>query len=242
MLKSFAILRIVQVFLCDFSASKRALGAPVFAPLELTGGRARPKADETMAEVPSTRSLALGASAPDFSLPDPEGQMITRDNVRGPKGLVVAFLCNHCPFVLHLAKELGIFAATCEAKGVGFVGINANDVARYPADSPEKMREMQAAYDWTFPYLYDESQAVAQSYFAACTPDFYVFNAALELTYCGQFDGSRPKNGVSATGDDLKMAVDAVIKGEPPLATQRPSTGCNIKWKPGTEPAWFPAA
>lgn len=192
-----------------------------------------------MAEVPSTRTLSLGALAPQFSLPDGTGHLLSRDEVRGPKGLVVAFLCNHCPFVVHLAKELSTFAATCEAKGVGFVGINANDVSRYPADSPEKMLEIQRQYDWTFPYLYDEIQAVAHAYFAACTPDFYVFDQDLALTYCGQFDDSRPKNGKAITGEDLRNAVTAVIKSLPPLETQRPSTGCNIKWKPGNEPAWF---
>lgn len=192
-----------------------------------------------MAEVPSTRSLSLGSAAPAFSLPNGRGEVLTLQDVRGPRGLVVAFVCNHCPFVLHLANELGIFAATCEAKGVGFVGISSNDVERYPADGPEKMLEMSAKYGWTFPYLYDETQEVAQAYYAACTPDFYVFNDKLELTYCGQYDASRPKNGLPVTGEDLRAAVDAVLKGEPPVPTQRPSTGCNIKWKPGVEPAWF---
>ena len=164
--------------------------------------------------------------------------MQTLADVRGPKGLAVAFLCNHCPFVLHLARELGTFAATCEAKGVGFVGINANDVSRYPADSPEKMREMVTKYDWTFPYLYDESQATAQAYRAACTPDFYLFDADLRLTYCGQFDDSRPNNGKPVTGASLRAAVDALLKQQPPLARQQPSTGCSIKWKPGNEPSW----
>jgi peroxiredoxin len=192
-----------------------------------------------MAEVPSTRILPVGAPAPDFSLPDLEAEMQTLADVRGPKGLVVAFLCNHCPYVLHLAKEIAVFAATCEAKGIGFVGINSNDVSRYPADSPEKMREMAAKYDWTFPYLYDETQAVAQAYCAACTPDFYLFDADLRLTYCGQYDDSRPGNGKPVTGESLRKAVDAVLKNGPPPAEQRPSAGCNIKWKPGNEPAWF---
>lgn len=192
-----------------------------------------------MAEVPSTRILPVGSPAPDFALPDINGEVQTLSGVRGPKGLVVAFLCNHCPFVLHLAKDLGVFAATCEAKGVGFVGINANDVSRYPADSPERMREMTAAHDWTFPYLHDESQSVAHSYCAACTPDFYVFDAELRLTYCGQFDDSRPSNGKPVTGVDLRKAVDAVLKGEAPLAEQLPSTGCSIKWKSGNEPRWM---
>jgi peroxiredoxin len=192
-----------------------------------------------MAEVPSTRILPLGSPAPEFRLPDLDGEKQTLAEVRGPKGLVVAFVCNHCPFVLHLAKEMGVFAATCEAKGVGFVAINANDVSRYPADSPEKMSETAARYDWTFPYLYDETQAAAQAYRAACTPDFYVFDEELRLTYCGQFDESRPSNGKPVTGESLRRAVEAVLKHEPPPADQRPSTGCSIKWKPGNEPAWF---
>lgn len=191
-----------------------------------------------MAEVPSTRILPVGAPASDFALPDVFGETQTLADVRGPKGLVVAFLCNHCPFVLHLAKELGIFAETCEAKGIGFVGISANDVSRYPADSPENMREMVADFGWTFPYLYDESQATAQAYRAACTPDFYLFDAELRLTYCGQFDDSRPKNGKPVTGASLRHAVEAVLKSDPPLAEQRPSTGCSIKWKVGNEPQW----
>lgn len=181
----------------------------------------------------------IGAQAPDFFLPDAGGKMRSRDDVRGPKGLVVAFLCNHCPFVLHLAEEIGLLAATCEAKGLGFVGINSNDVERYPADAPEKMAEMEAAYGWSFPYLYDATQEVAHAYFAACTPDFYVFDDELALTYCGQFDESRPKNGKPVTGMDLRRSVEAVLKHEAPLSEQRPSTGCNIKWRPGNEPSWF---
>lgn len=192
-----------------------------------------------MAEVPSTRTLTAGSIAPDFSLPDGRGRVLSRDGVRGPKGLVVAFLCNHCPFVLHLAREIGVVAATCEAKGIGFVGINSNDVTRYPADSPEKMLEMESAYGWEFPYLYDETQAVAQAYFAACTPDFYVFDESLMLAYCGQFDDSRPNNGKPVTGRDLRQAVEAVLKHEAAIEPQFPSSGCNIKWKPGMEPAWF---
>lgn len=191
-----------------------------------------------MPEVPSTRILPIGAPAPDFSLPDVFGEAQTLKDVRGPKGLVVAFLCNHCPFVIHLAKDLALFAETCEAKGIGFVGISANDVARYPADSHEKMREMASSSGWTFPYLYDESQVTAHAYHAACTPDFYLFDSELRLTYCGQFDDSRPKNGTPVTGDSLRRAVDAVLKSESPLAEQRPSTGCSIKWKPGNEPRW----
>lgn len=192
-----------------------------------------------MAEVSSTGTLTQGSIAPDFSLPDGLGKIRSRDEVRGPKGVVVAFLCNHCPFVIHLAKEIGVFAATCEAKGMGFVGISSNDVIKYPADSPELMVETAKKFDWTFPYLYDESQAVAHAYYAACTPDFYVFDHELKLTYCGQFDDSRPKNGKPVTGHDLQKAVEAAMKGEAAPAPQWPSSGCNIKWKSGNEPAWF---
>lgn len=191
-----------------------------------------------MAEVPSTLSMELGALAPDFKLPDATGQFISRDEVRGPKGLVVTFLCNHCPFVIHLARELGVFAATCEAKGIGFVGINSNDIARYPADSPDKMIEMAKLHGWNFPYLLDESQSVAQAYRAACTPDFYLFDADLRLTYCGQFDDSRPGNSKPVTGADLRLGVQSVLSRGIPPSPQRPSTGCNIKWKPGNEPSW----
>lgn len=192
-----------------------------------------------MAEVPSTRTLTLGSLAPDFFLPDASGRMVSLKDVAGPKGLVVAFICNHCPYVIHLADALAGFADTCVAKGVGFVGINSNDIIRYPADSPEKMQEMQQRHHWEFPYLLDASQEVARSYFAACTPDFYLFNADMQLVYCGQFDDSRPKNGKPATGSDLQRAVTGMLAGRPPVEEQRPSTGCNIKWKPGHEPEWF---
>lgn len=194
-----------------------------------------------MAEVPSTRTLSLAASAPDFSLPDFDKSLLNLADVRGPRGLVVAFLCNHCPYVIHLAQPLGIFADTCIAKGVGFVGINSNDALYYPSDSPAKMKDMASAYGWSFPYLFDEDQTVARAYFAACTPDFYVFDAHMKLAYCGQFDGSRPKNNSPITGGDLSLAVQGVIEGAPPLLDQRPSVGCNIKWKLGNEPAWFGA-
>lgn len=192
-----------------------------------------------MAEVSSTRTLPPGAAAPEFALPDTEGRVLRLEDTRGPKGLVVAFLCNHCPFVLHLADALGVFADTCLAKGVGFVGINSNDVARHPADRPEMMREMLRRHHWSFPYLFDESQSVARAYYAACTPDFYLFDSDLKLTYCGQFDDSRPGNGKPVTGADLRGAVDAILSGKPAPSPQRPSSGCNIKWKPGNEPEWF---
>lgn len=185
--------------------------------------------------------LALGAQAPDFALPDGHGKVHSLAQLRGVNGLVVVFLCNHCPFVIHLARDLARFAGECRSREVGFVGINANDVSRYPADHPKKMVEMEEQYGWTFPYLYDQTQEMAQSYRAACTPDFYLFNGDLELAYCGQFDDSRPGNGRNVTGNDLRSALETMLAGKSPLAKQLPSSGCNIKWKPGNEPIWFSA-
>lgn len=192
-----------------------------------------------MAEVQSTRSLIPGAIAPPLDLPDADGRRRALADVRGPKGLALAFLCNHCPFVLHLARALGVFADSCLENSVGFVAINSNDVARYPEDRPEAMREMARKHGWRFPYLFDESQSVARAYFAACTPDFYLFDADLKLAYCGQFDDSRPGNGKPVTGADLRAAMAAMLAGRPATSPQRPSSGCNIKWKPGNEPPWF---
>lgn len=192
-----------------------------------------------MAEVPSTRTLALGSPAPDFELPDASGASFSLADVRGPRGLVVAFVCNHCPFVVHLAAAMGRLADESRAGGMGFVAINSNDTARYPADAPDKMPAFASASGWHFPYLVDADQSVAQAYFAACTPDFYVFDETLRLVYCGQFDSSRPGNGKAVTGEDLRRAVDAAVAGAAPLAGQRPSTGCSIKWKPGNQPAYF---
>ncbi|MCW0219375.1 MAG: thioredoxin family protein [Prosthecobacter sp.] len=192
-----------------------------------------------MAEVPSTRILPLGSTAPEFELPDAAGQTFTLDDARGPQGLLVMFVCNHCPFVLHLAPALSAFAKELDSQGVGVVAINSNDVEKYPADAPDKMAAFSAQYDWQFPYLFDADQSVAHAYVAACTPDFYLFDGALNLTYCGQFDGSRPKNTTPVTGESLREAVRLMLAGESPLSTQRPSTGCNIKWKPGNEPDHF---
>lgn len=192
-----------------------------------------------MAEVSSTRTLAPGSLAPDFVLPDAVGTMHRLADIRGPRGLVVAFVCNHCPFVIHLARQLGEFATAAANDGFGIVAINSNDVARYPQDAPGRMAEFAAASGWAFPYLFDEDQSVAKAYVAACTPDFYVFDGDLKLTYCGQFDDSRPKNGKPVTGHDLRRALDAVMLNQPPLSSQRPSSGCNIKWKPGGEPPWL---
>lgn len=192
-----------------------------------------------MAEVPSTRILPIGSPAPAFSLPDASGAMHSLDSLRGEKGLVVMFVCNHCPFVVHLADAIGQLAADYQAKGIGFVAINSNDLDRYPADGPEKMGPFAAQHGWDFPYLIDQTQNVAKSYVAACTPDFYAFDGDLKLTYCGQFDGSRPGNSLPVTGEDLRAALDSILSGGEPPANQRPSTGCNIKWKPGQEPGHF---
>ncbi len=193
-----------------------------------------------MAEVPSTFALKPGERAPDFSLPDPDGTIHSlRDLIRGQKGLLIAFVCNHCPFVIHLAKELGRTAASLAEKGIVTVAINANDATRYPADSPEKMVAFAAANGWNFPYLYDETQEVAKAYKAACTPDFFVFDKDQRLVYRGRLDSSRPDTGVPLTGQDMRAALDAILAGKPVSAQQRPSIGCNIKWKPGGEPSYF---
>ena len=192
-----------------------------------------------MAEVPSTRTLQPGSPAPDFDLPDGNGRRFMLASVRGPRGLIVAFVCNHCPFVVHLARQFAVFADVAREQGFGVVAISSNDIQRYPQDAPERMVEFAQANAWTFPYLFDEDQSVAKKYFAACTPDFYLFDSDLKLTYCGQFDDSRPKNVKHVTGRDLRRALDAVLFGQPPLAHQQPSSGCSIKWKPGGEPEYF---
>ncbi len=189
-----------------------------------------------MAETPSTRLLPLGSRAPEFELPDAQGRPFTLDDVRGARGLMVMFVCNHCPFVVHLADALAAFAREAEALGVGVVAINANDVDKYPADAPDKMPAFATQHGWTFPYLWDADQSVAKSFVAACTPDFYLFDGELKLVYCGQFDASRPRNSEPVTGADLREAMRRMLAGEAALENQRPSTGCNIKWKPGNEP------
>ena len=192
-----------------------------------------------MARTPSTM-LPLGTTAPGFSLPDhgdsPGGKLVSLEDFAGAPALLVAFLCNHCPFVQHVAGELAALGRDLAARGVAMVGINSNDIEAYPADAPERMAEEAARQGWTFPYLLDESQQVAMAYRAACTPDFYLFDGDRRLVYRGQLDGSRPGNGVPVTGSDLRAAVDAVLAGEPVTDDQWPSLGCNIKWKPGHEP------
>jgi peroxiredoxin len=183
--------------------------------------------------------LPLGTRAPEFSLPNVDGKTVALGDVSDGKGLLVMFICNHCPFVKHLRAGLAAFGKEYQAKGLKIVAISSNDVGSHPEDSPEKMAKEVKSAGYTFPYLYDESQAVAQAYKAACTPDFFLFNGDLGLVYRGQFDDSRPSNGKPVTGADLRAAADAVLANKPPLLEQRPSIGCNIKWKSGCEPEYF---
>lgn len=183
--------------------------------------------------------LPLGTIAPDFRLPNIDGRTMSLDEIATGKGLVVMFICNHCPFVKHVAPELVRLTKDYEARGIRFVGISSNDVAAYPADSPEMMKQEAAAQGYTFPYLFDETQQVAQAYRAACTPDFYIFDQNKRLVYRGQLDDSRPGNGKPLNGSDLRGALDQLLSGAELPADQRPSIGCNIKWKPGHEPTYF---
>lgn len=183
--------------------------------------------------------LPLGTPAPDFSLMNVDSKTISLADFSDAKGLVVIFMCNHCPFVKHLADALAQFGRECQEKGVAVVGISSNDVANYPDDSPEQMVHEAENRGYTFPYLYDEDQAVAKAYKAACTPDFYVFDGDMKLAYRGQFDASRPGNDVAVTGDDLRKAVDSVVAGTPVPEPHMPSIGCNIKWISGKEPEYF---
>ncbi|MCE2726901.1 MAG: thioredoxin family protein [Planctomycetaceae bacterium] len=191
-----------------------------------------------MVRTPSTM-LPLGTVAPDFDLPNVDGRMVNYAAAAGPQGTVVMFICNHCPFVKHVADELARLGREFIPRGVGFVAISSNDVASHPADSPEQMVREAEDRGYPFPYLYDETQEVAKAYHAACTPDFYVFDAGRKLVYRGQLDPSRPGSDVPVTGRDLRAAVDALLAGRPPLTQQIPSLGCNIKWKPGNHPAYF---
>ena len=175
--------------------------------------------------------VALGTSAPHFSLPDTEGNTVHLDSFRDAPALLVIFLCNHCPFVIHLRDALAQFAREYSDRGLAIVGINSNDVESYPADAPDKMAEEKRNVGYVFPYLFDESQDVAKAYQAACTPDFFLFDGAQRLVYRGQFDDSRPDNGKAVSGADLRAAADAVLAGKPLDTEQYPSIGCNIKWK-----------
>jgi peroxiredoxin len=194
-----------------------------------------------MAEVLSTFMLKPGDAAPEFSLPDFNGKTFALGDVSGPAGLLVVFACNHCPFVVHLADALGDFAREVAALGIGTVAITSNDLEKYPQDGPEAMKGFAAGHRWQFPYLVDESQEVARAYGAACTPDFFLFGRDGNLFYTGQFDDSRPRSGLEPHGGDLREAVRRMLSGEGPLERPYPSSGCNIKWKPGNEPEWWSA-
>jgi peroxiredoxin len=185
--------------------------------------------------------LPLGTKAPGFSLVNIDGKVVSLSDFNDSPALLVIFMCNHCPFVKHLADPLALFTAEYLNKGVSVIGINSNDVANYPADSPEQMVAEAEARGYQFPYLYDETQEVAKAYHAACTPDFFLFDNKRELVYRGQFDDSRPDSGIPVTGADMRAAIDTVLAGGMPKAEQRPSIGCNIKWKQGNEPDYFGA-
>lgn len=179
-----------------------------------------------MAETASSM-LPLGTSAPDFSLPDPSGKLVSLNDFKDARALLVAFICNHCPYVKHIQKQFASLAKEYQARGVGVVAINSNDVESYPEDRPEKMAEEIKQAGYTFPYLYDESQQVAKAYRAACTPDLYLFDRDYRLVYRGQFDDSRPGNARPVSGADLRTALDAVLAGGAVPGKQKPSVGCN---------------
>ncbi len=191
-----------------------------------------------MVRTPSTM-LPLGTAAPDFSLVNVDSQMVSLSDFDDAPALLVIFMCNHCPYVVHVADHLAQLAHEYMSRGAAVVGISTNDVANYPADSPEQMVAEAEARGYIFPYLYDETQEVAQAYRAACTPDFFVFDANKKLAYRGQLDSSRPDSGTPVTGEDLRAALDAVLAGETPVEEQTPSLGCNIKWRSGNEPDYF---
>jgi peroxiredoxin len=183
--------------------------------------------------------LPLGTAAPDFKLPDTNGKTVSLADFQGQPALLVIFMCNHCPYVKHLRAGLAQLARDYRPRGAAIVGVNANDVANYPEDSPAKMKEEVKAAGYLFPYLFDAAQAVARAYRAACTPDFYLFDKHQKLVYRGQFDDSRPGNGIPVTGKDVRAALDAVLAGQPVPPDQKPGIGCNIKWKAGNEPDYF---
>ncbi|MFO7775782.1 MAG: thioredoxin family protein [Candidatus Hydrogenedentota bacterium] len=182
--------------------------------------------------------MPLGTEAPPFSLPDTEGKTVALSDYEGSKGYLIMFICNHCPYVKHVQHELARLGKEYQDKGVAVIAINSNDVANYPDDSPEKMAEEVKTQGYTFPYLYDETQEVAKAYGAACTPDFFLFDENKKLVYRGQLDDSRRGNDKPVTGADLRAALDAVLAGKPVPEEQKPSMGCNIKWKPGNQPSY----
>ena len=183
--------------------------------------------------------LPLGSQAPEFSLPNVDGSTVSLSDFEGKPGLLVMFICNHCPFVIHLRKDLAKFVKEYQDQGLAVVAISSNDVETYPQDGPDKMKQEAESNGYTFPYLYDASQEVAKAYHAACTPDFFLFDSNRKLVYRGQFDDSRPGSDIPVTGEDLRAACDQVLAGQPVSVEQRPSIGCNIKWIAGSEPSYF---
>lgn len=175
--------------------------------------------------------VKLGTRAPHFALPDPNGKTVSIDDFASAPALLVIFMCNHCPYVIHLRDGLAKLAREYQDRGVAIIGINANDIEKYPQDSPAKMAEEIQKAGYTFPYLFDESQETARAYGAVCTPDFFLYDGNRRLVYRGQYDESRPGNGVPVTGESLRGALDALLEGRPMPTEQRPSMGCNIKWK-----------
>jgi peroxiredoxin len=185
-----------------------------------------------MALTESTMNLEIGTEAPDFALPNViTGKTIRRDDFRGQKALLVMFICTHCPYVKHVEKGLAALGMDYDGKPISMVAISSNDAENFPEDNPAGLRKQAERLRFLFPYLYDETQKVAHAYSAACTPDFFLFDGNLKLVYRGQFDRSRPGNGIPVTGEDLRAAIDAVLAGKPPIKDQMPSIGCNIKWK-----------
>jgi peroxiredoxin len=182
--------------------------------------------------------LPLGTVAPEFILPDTDGSKVSLPDLTGKTGLVVVFMCNHCPYVKHIQFKLADLAWEYQELGIQFVAINSNDIDAYPEDSPELMRDDKARVGYPFPYLFDETQEVAKAYMAACTPDIYLFDGDARLVYRGQFDSSRPNSG-DPTGEDLQAAMDALLDNQPVPKKQVPSIGCNIKWKPDNSPDYF---
>lgn len=183
--------------------------------------------------------MPLGTAAPDFSLPDTEGGTVSLADFKDHKAVLVVFMCNHCPFVIHVAEQLKLLTDEYMRRGVAVVGINSNDIEAYPADNLEAMVQEKANRGYAFPYTLDADQSVAIAYGAACTPDFFLFGADHKLVYRGQLDASRPKTDLPVTGADLRAALDETIEGRAPSDDQKPAIGCNIKWKPGNEPAYF---
>jgi peroxiredoxin len=193
---------------------------------------------EFIMAVTASTMLPLGTLSPVFSLPDTEGKVVSLGDFKNAPGLLVIFMCNHCPYVRHILKDLVVLVREAQGRGLAVVGISANDVARFPEDGPDKMALVARQNAFTFPYLYDETQKTAKAFHATCTPDFFLFDKRRRLVYRGQMDGSRPGTGEPVTGKDLRHAIAALLQGSEVVGEQRPSMGCSIKWKEGHEPEY----